>query len=67
MGVFFRKDQSLCGTCAYWGGAKEISGDAVQVDPTGYGKCEHPDNFPIDQRMATENACPKFVLYAALN
>jgi hypothetical protein len=38
----------------------------VIVDATSYGHCECPNNFPIDQRMATENPCPKYVLYPAL-
>jgi hypothetical protein len=41
-------------------------GKDFDVDAVGYGKCLHPEDSYLNDRMATES-CPKFVLYPALN
>jgi hypothetical protein len=67
MGVLLGKDRSLCATCVYWGGQRKNYGKDLDVEPCSYGKCLHPDNSYLNDRMATENSCPKFVLYPYLN
>ena len=66
MEVLFRKDQKLCATCTFWHGPKEICGHAINTEFTSSGRCESPNNFPIDQRLASEHACLKYTLYPAL-
>jgi hypothetical protein len=70
MGIIATKDNSWCGTCAYWGGQRSAWGqNQIDVDPTSMGRCQHPDNFPFNtqDKMATENSCPKFSMYPYLN
>lgn len=66
MDVLFRKEQKLCATCTYWDGTKEISDNAINTGFNSCGRCESPNNFPISQRLASEQACLKYTLYPAL-
>jgi hypothetical protein len=67
-GVIYRKDSQCCGTCVYWRGMREATMSCgVIVDTTIIGRCDHPNNFPITERWATENPCPKYVLYPAID
>lgn len=66
MDVLFRKEQKFCATCTYWHGSKELCDNAINTDFTSYGRCESPNNFPIDLRIASEHACSKYTLYHAL-
>lgn len=66
MDILFHKEQKLCATCLYWGGSKEMRGDAINVDFISYGKCEHPNNSQIDKQIIASSNCSKYMLYPVL-